>query len=131
MQTFSANTDFESLVNITLPEVLYTRYLRILPKSWENWCGMRFNVLGCVSMSINPRLINPSRFFLPLHKNEKTTDPGPLGNPFYILCPHFDEEMGTNPSKGGGRVGRQSWEMMVVFAIQNSFFETKSRNFEI
>ena len=37
-------------------------------------------------------LLQPPRFFLTLHKNEKATDPGLLGNLFYIFCPHLDEK---------------------------------------
>ncbi len=46
---------------------------------------------------LNPRLTRgvvatPPRIFLPLHKNAKETDPGLLGNLFYIFCAHFDEK---------------------------------------
>ncbi len=45
----------------------------------------------------------PLEFFLRLHKNENETDPGLLGNLFYIFCAHFDEKkLGVPPKVGVG-----------------------------
>ena len=61
-----------------------------------------------------------SIFFLP-HKNAKATDPGHLGNLFYILCGQFDEKKIGGTPKDGGRVSRQSPRVRGVVATYPYF----------
>ena len=58
---------------------------------------------------LNPRLTRgvvatpPLEFFYRCKKNAKATDPGLLGNLFYILFAHFDEKkLGVPPKVGVG-----------------------------
>ena len=67
--------------------------------------------------SSNRRVVATPSSLLPLHKNEKETDPGLLGNLFYIFCAHFNEnKLGVPPKVG------VSWEVRGVVATQESFF---------
>ncbi|XP_072040245.1 IgGFc-binding protein-like [Amphiura filiformis] len=44
---FAANYDRSSAVDITLPKQIDCRILRIIPKKWNEWVALRFEVIGC------------------------------------------------------------------------------------
>ncbi|XP_038060458.1 lactadherin-like [Patiria miniata] len=44
---FPGNKDMNTLVTTRLPFALRTRILRIHPTEWNNYCCMRFEVIGC------------------------------------------------------------------------------------
>ncbi|XP_072024687.1 uncharacterized protein [Amphiura filiformis] len=46
-KTFAANTDINTIVNITFSVPITTRYLRIVPTDWKVWVALRFEVIGC------------------------------------------------------------------------------------
>ncbi|XP_072017271.1 uncharacterized protein [Amphiura filiformis] len=45
--TFTANTNYDSVVSISLPGPIATQILRIIPTAWQGWCSFRLEVVGC------------------------------------------------------------------------------------
>ncbi|XP_072018170.1 uncharacterized protein [Amphiura filiformis] len=46
-KTFNASSDTLSVVAITFPAPITARYIRVLPITWQNWCSMRLEIIGC------------------------------------------------------------------------------------
>ncbi|KAG8199486.1 hypothetical protein JTE90_009334 [Oedothorax gibbosus] len=44
---FSGNYDSHTISTIYFPHPIRTRYIRIIPISWNNWIAMRLEILGC------------------------------------------------------------------------------------
>ncbi|XP_072023253.1 uncharacterized protein, partial [Amphiura filiformis] len=46
-KTFDANSDRNTVANITFPRSISGRFLRIIPIQWNEWITLRLEVIGC------------------------------------------------------------------------------------
>ncbi|XP_072018289.1 uncharacterized protein [Amphiura filiformis] len=46
-KTFPANSDESSVVEITFPTPVVTRFIKVLPQQWVEWCSLRLEIIGC------------------------------------------------------------------------------------
>ncbi|XP_038064786.1 lactadherin-like [Patiria miniata] len=51
---FAGNTDRVQRTTTKFDDVLRTRFLRIVPKEWNNGCCMSFEVMGCNRTELKP-----------------------------------------------------------------------------
>ena len=92
------------------------------------WYKMNWNDKVIIILTQGRGVANLS-IFLPLHKNDKATDPGLLYYLFYIFCAHFDKKMRVPPKMGVGQASTLGGEGVVT--TQHSCFETKSVKLKI